>query len=150
MAITLSDGFVPVADKAIDNLNSVKESRNELHGANEPLEGIMAEADRLIDILNLAQGVQDIQSDAVNRQAFVIMELASRLTVLMMTMGAENRRALEPRVFQPADAEYRHLEGMLRQLESAHTKLSDLIRQRLDEGGIETVHIVGADLRRLL
>ncbi|KAK0633960.1 hypothetical protein B0T14DRAFT_420282 [Immersiella caudata] len=150
MAITLTDGFIPVADKAIDNLHSVKESRNELHGAKEPLEGIVAEADRVIDILTVAQGVQGVQSDAVNRQTFVIMELASRLTVLMMTMGAENRRTLEPRMLKPENAEYRHLEGMLRQLESAHAVLSELIRRRLDEGDFESVRLAGAELRRLL
>jgi len=111
MAITLADGFITAADKAIDNLHSVKESRNELHGAKEPLDGIVAEADRTIDILTLAQGVQGVQSDAVNRQTLVIMELASRLAVLMMTMGAENQRNIEPRVLQSDDIEYGHLEG---------------------------------------
>ena len=100
MAVTLADGFVPVSDKAIDNLHSVKESRHELHGAKEPLDGIIAEADRMINILTLAQGMQALQSDAINRQAFDIMELAARLTVLMMTMGAEiGRASCRERVF---------------------------------------------------
>ncbi|KAK0655049.1 hypothetical protein B0T16DRAFT_319617 [Cercophora newfieldiana] len=128
MAITLADGFIAVTDKAISNLHSAKAARNELHGAKETLEKIVAEADHLIDILSQAQGVQGVQSDAVNRQAFAIMDLASRLTVLMLTMGAENRRNIEPRVLQAGDAEHRYLEGMLRQMENARTLLTDLIR----------------------
>ena len=125
--MTLDDGFVKVANRAIVNLETVKDTRKEICGAAEPLEGIGGEADRLISSVVLARAVESLQTPAVGQKTVEIMELASRLAASMLIIGAENRRLKTPRELQSGDPVYEHLAGMRRQLGTAREALVELI-----------------------
>ncbi|KAK3337651.1 hypothetical protein B0T19DRAFT_80310 [Cercophora scortea] len=112
------------------NLQRIKSARHEIHGATAPLNSIDAEADLLLALLALIKATAPLQTAGVNQQAYLVMDIASRLTGSMLTMGAENRRSPPcetPRELKPADHEYGHLETMLGQLRRAREALADLV-----------------------
>ncbi|KAK5655970.1 hypothetical protein OQA88_5108 [Cercophora sp. LCS_1] len=129
MAITRTrdESFSKVAEKAISALCDVKQARHELHGAQEPLEGIVKEANRMTDLINVAKSTEALQTPGIAPHVAHITELMVRLFSSMMIMGAENRRLLEPRVLLPEHHEYGHLSRMCLQLAEARSGLEDLV-----------------------
>ncbi|KAK3367351.1 hypothetical protein B0T24DRAFT_389178 [Lasiosphaeria ovina] len=125
--VTLADGIPKVVDRAVKNLNSVKEARKLIFGALGPLQGISDEANRLIGSLILVKDVASLQPAGIGQQAYDIMDLAARLNASMLIIGAENRRLGEPRELRAGDHEYIHLATMLGQLRSARTALTESI-----------------------
>jgi len=126
-AVTLADGVPRIVDRAVINLHSVQDARNEIGGAAEPLGGIDFEASELINTLTLLKQVEALHTTTIRQKAFDIMVMASTLTASMMIMGAENRRTEEPQQLGPTDAAYRHLMTMLGQLNEARETLGRLM-----------------------
>ncbi|GAB1312494.1 hypothetical protein MFIFM68171_02704 [Madurella fahalii] len=120
---TTNGGISAVVDQAVLKLESIKEARDEIRGATEPLSGIVDEANCLIDALNLIKEVDSFQTREIGRRAQGIVELSALLIASMMVMSAESRHRIEPRELQPRDHEYNHLEAMLGQLRDARKTL---------------------------
>jgi hypothetical protein len=116
-----------VVDRAVLSLEAVKEARHEIWGAAVPLNGIVMEADCLINALSLVKEIDSFQTAEIGRKAQGIMELSPLLAASMMVMGAESRHQVEPRILQPHDHEYSHLNAMLWKLQDAREALERLM-----------------------
>lgn len=112
-----------MVDQAVLKLECIKEAREEICGATEPLGGIVDEANCLINALNLIKEVDSFQTREIGREARGIVELSALLIASMLVMSAESRHRIQPRELQPQDHEYHHLEAMLGQLREARKTL---------------------------
>ncbi|KAK3951212.1 hypothetical protein QBC32DRAFT_315145 [Pseudoneurospora amorphoporcata] len=143
--LTLSNGGLPtIITTAISNLETVKQARNSISGATEPLDSISLLADILIRSLLLIQDVHSLQTLRVGEQIYHIMDLASRLGASMLVSAADNinRRSFgstatttpqEPQELEitPDNYVYGHLQTMKGQLQEAKDRLFELVRSVL-------------------
>ncbi|KAL2022980.1 hypothetical protein VTK56DRAFT_4195 [Thermocarpiscus australiensis] len=125
--VSLADGIPSVVDQAVRSLESIKEARKEIHGAIEPLAGIVREADCLIGALGLVKEVDSLQTREICQKASDIMESSAVLASSMMIMGAESRHHAEPKELRPQDYQYSHLETILEQLRDSRAALESLM-----------------------
>ncbi|CCC08628.1 hypothetical protein SMACR_05982 [Sordaria macrospora] len=129
--LTLPDGLPAIIPTAISNLETVKQARNNIKGAAEPLDSISIQADILIRSLLLIKDIHSLQTLRVGEQIYQVMDLASRLGASMLVIAADSSSRTPPQEITPDNYVYGHLVTMKGQLQEAKDTLVELVRSVL-------------------
>jgi hypothetical protein len=117
-----------IADGALLHLSAIKDARAELRGAEAPLDGIVAEVNRLNAELALVKELTCLQADAMGPRVMHIMHVAEHLALNMLVMAADSRHFVGGRELQQGSAEWNSLETKLSQLKEARRELEGAVQ----------------------